>query len=367
MDDFEPTDWPEFIELPGFTRAWAALGLHDGDLRALQAAILSGPDRHLVVSGTGGLRRRRSRGRAKGGARAGAYRVCYAALLRDGVVVLAMVYGKDERADLTATQRKEIAAALRIIGEQLSRGGSPMKHGESTGSAKAGRSKGDEIVEGLRELIDVLRSGEPLESRFTVRTYKAEPALARTRIPYLRHTVQIDQSLGQQHRHASAERAVEPLAMGGAGSRQGVVFDPDIAEDPAIVIVLVTGSVEFPGATDTVDRRIEPQRHQDLGIDGGMPRVALDGLDGAVQGAEIQSLAIVPDESRGMIVGDQFVERDGPEGDLVAVGGPQSRASGRGRWLGGSGRPLIVSRCLEERGPLGPGRRGSRGVLTIIV
>jgi DNA-binding transcriptional regulator YiaG len=41
--------------------------------------------------------------------------------------------------------------------------------------AKAGRSKGDEIVEGLRELIDVLRAGEPLESRFTVRTYKIAP------------------------------------------------------------------------------------------------------------------------------------------------------------------------------------------------
>jgi DNA-binding transcriptional regulator YiaG len=30
-------------------------------------------------------------------------------------------------------------------------------------------------VEGLRELADVLRSGAPLESRFTVRTYKIAP------------------------------------------------------------------------------------------------------------------------------------------------------------------------------------------------
>jgi DNA-binding transcriptional regulator YiaG len=47
------------------------------------------------------------------------------------------------------------------------------KDGEQTGPAK--RTKGDEIVEGLRELIDVLRSGEPLESRFTVRTYRIAP------------------------------------------------------------------------------------------------------------------------------------------------------------------------------------------------
>jgi putative transcriptional regulator len=49
------------------------------------------------------------------------------------------------------------------------------KNGESKGTAKAGRSKGEEIVEGLRELVDVLRSGEPLASRFTVRTYKIPP------------------------------------------------------------------------------------------------------------------------------------------------------------------------------------------------
>ena len=37
----------------------------------------------------------------------------------NGVVVLAMFYGKGEQDDLTAAQRKDIAAALRMIGEQL--------------------------------------------------------------------------------------------------------------------------------------------------------------------------------------------------------------------------------------------------------
>jgi putative transcriptional regulator len=50
-----------------------------------------------------------------------------------------------------------------------------MKQGERNGLAGAGRTKGEEIVEGLRELADVLRSGEPLESRFTVRTCKIAP------------------------------------------------------------------------------------------------------------------------------------------------------------------------------------------------
>ena len=37
------------------------------------------------------------------------------------------------------------------------------------------RTKGQEIVEGLRGLADALKSDEPLGSRFTVRTYKIAP------------------------------------------------------------------------------------------------------------------------------------------------------------------------------------------------
>ena len=70
MAEFDPAEWPRFIELPGFSRAWAALGLGDGDLTALQALILEGPNRHPVVSGTGGLRKVRLRGRARAGASA---------------------------------------------------------------------------------------------------------------------------------------------------------------------------------------------------------------------------------------------------------------------------------------------------------
>ena len=119
MAAFDRTEWPKFIELPGFTRAWAALDLRDGDLWALQASILEGPDRHPVVSGTGGLRKVRFARPGGGRGKRRSYRVCYACFLGNGVIILAMVYGKGEQADLTAAQRKEIAAALRTIGEQL--------------------------------------------------------------------------------------------------------------------------------------------------------------------------------------------------------------------------------------------------------
>ena len=42
-------------------------------------------------------------------------------------------------------------------------------------SRRAARSKNEAMVEGLRELADALEAGAPLESRFTVRTYKIAP------------------------------------------------------------------------------------------------------------------------------------------------------------------------------------------------
>lgn len=119
MIEFDPTEWPRFIELEAFTRAWAALRLGDSDLMALQAAILDGPHRHPFVSGTGGLRKIRFARRGEGRGKSGSYRACYACFLDNGVVVLATVYGKGEQADLTTAQRKSIAVALRHISEQF--------------------------------------------------------------------------------------------------------------------------------------------------------------------------------------------------------------------------------------------------------
>ncbi len=115
----DPSEWPKFIELPGFTRAWLALELGDDDLLALQGSILEAANRYPVVSGTGGLRKIQFAPPGSGRGKSASYRVCYACFLDSGIVVLAMVYGKNEQVDLTAVQRREIAAALRVIGDQL--------------------------------------------------------------------------------------------------------------------------------------------------------------------------------------------------------------------------------------------------------
>jgi hypothetical protein len=118
---FEQAEWPKFVELPGFTRAWMSLGLGDDELRSLQAAILGRPLDHPVIAGTGGLRKIRFARPGRGRGKSGAYRACYACFLDNGVVVLAMVYGKSEQADLTGEQRRSIAAVLSSIHKQLTR------------------------------------------------------------------------------------------------------------------------------------------------------------------------------------------------------------------------------------------------------
>jgi hypothetical protein len=119
LPKFDPGEWPRFIELPGFTRAWTSLGLSDGDLTALQIAILDGPKRHPFVSGTGGLRKIRFARLGERRGKSGSYRACYACFLDNGVVVLAMVYGKGEQPDLTIAQRRSVASILKVISEQL--------------------------------------------------------------------------------------------------------------------------------------------------------------------------------------------------------------------------------------------------------
>ena len=113
---------------------------------------------------------------------------------------------------------------------------------------------------------------------------------------------------GQEGRHALGQQPVQQLDRVGAEVGQGVVVDCDVAEEPAIGVVVAAESVELAGAADAVDGGVGPQRHEDLGIDGGPAGIADDRLDGVVQGAEVQPPDELPDDPGGVIGGDQVVE-----------------------------------------------------------
>ncbi len=170
--------------------------------------------------------------------------------------------------------------------------------------------------------------------------------------------IEIDQAFGGEHRDALSQQLVQELAMSGPEVGQGMVIDRDIAADPLIGGMATAELIELPGAADAVDGGVEPQGHEDLGIDGWSARSAVDGLDGSVQGTEVQSLDIIPDRASGMVGREQVVEGRGSEDDLFAVGGAESRLAAELRWLSLRHGPAVIGGRLEERRLFGTGQVG---------
>ena len=166
--------------------------------------------------------------------------------------------------------------------------------------------------------------------------------------PVLCDPVQIDQALGHQRGDALGQEVVEQFAMVSAEVGEGMVVRGHVADEPLEGGVVPAEPVELPGAADPLDSGVEPQRHEDLGVDGGTPGPPLDGLDAVVQGAEVEALDVVPDDAGGMLAGDQGVERRGAEDDLLTVGRPEPRPA-RTR-VGGLGPGGRVAGHLEEHG-----------------
>jgi len=110
----EPTYWLRFIQSNSFAKDWADHGLTDDDLRTLELVILTGPDHWPIIKGTGGLRKLRFADPRANRGKSGSYRVCYVFFEPFGSVWLATLFGKNEKANLSAGDKKAIA---QVIGE----------------------------------------------------------------------------------------------------------------------------------------------------------------------------------------------------------------------------------------------------------
>jgi hypothetical protein len=119
VDRFNPEKWPRFVWFPAFLRDWERLGLDSEDLRALEHEILKDPTRAPVIKGTGGLRKLRFSGRKSARGRSGANRVCYVHFPEFGTIALAVVFGKNEKDDLSPADRHVIAAIIRAYRIEL--------------------------------------------------------------------------------------------------------------------------------------------------------------------------------------------------------------------------------------------------------
>ena len=101
-----------FIELPAFERHRADY-LDDKAFGDLQQALMKNPESGEVIEGTGGLRKMRFADARRGKGKRGGLRVIYYWWNAGMQFWLYTLYDKDEMADLTAKQRKELKAMIK--------------------------------------------------------------------------------------------------------------------------------------------------------------------------------------------------------------------------------------------------------------
>jgi hypothetical protein len=110
-----------FVQFPSFLRDWHRLGLGDEALRALERELIDSPDRAPLIKKTGGLRKLRFTPPGSGRGKSGAYRICFAYFPAYGTVALFVVFGKNERSDLSSEETQAIAQALKAFEAELRR------------------------------------------------------------------------------------------------------------------------------------------------------------------------------------------------------------------------------------------------------
>src|SRR5271157_5587204 len=94
-----------FIESGEFT-AWVKSYLTDDDLAAMQRELLAEPETGDVIPGCGGLRKLRVADPKRGKGKRGGARVVYLHIAAADQIYLITVYGKDQKDNLSADDKK---------------------------------------------------------------------------------------------------------------------------------------------------------------------------------------------------------------------------------------------------------------------
>jgi mRNA-degrading endonuclease RelE of RelBE toxin-antitoxin system len=110
-----------FVQFPSFVRDWQRLRLGEDALRALERELIEAPDKTPVIAHAGGLRKLRFAPPGSSRGKSGAFRVCYAYFQAFGTVALFVVFGKNERSDLSPAEAHAAAKALKAFETGLAR------------------------------------------------------------------------------------------------------------------------------------------------------------------------------------------------------------------------------------------------------
>ncbi len=106
-----------FVELPTFRSRWKSMGLGDDDLKRLQEELLADPGVGAVMRGTGGVRKMRFAFEQRG--KSGSVRVIYVDFEVYEKIFLITAYPKNEKDDLSDSERNEIRQMIRALEDQL--------------------------------------------------------------------------------------------------------------------------------------------------------------------------------------------------------------------------------------------------------
>jgi len=98
-----------FVESRAFSLQ-RAIHMDDIAFRELQRTLLASPNSGSLIVGTGGLRKLRWGAGERG--KRGGVRVIYFPLPRRSVILLLLLYPKNEQEDLTAAQRRVLRAVV---------------------------------------------------------------------------------------------------------------------------------------------------------------------------------------------------------------------------------------------------------------
>jgi hypothetical protein len=102
-----------FVELTPFRTYLDQLSDGATLLRAVQNILLQQPEIGDLVQGSGGIRKMRLAGKGKG--KSGGYRVWYLYLAEVEKIYLMSIYSKNEKGDLSPSQRHELRKIVDIL------------------------------------------------------------------------------------------------------------------------------------------------------------------------------------------------------------------------------------------------------------
>ncbi len=111
----EGQDLPVFVEMPVFQRHREEY-LSDESYRRFQALLIANPESGALIRHSGGLRKLRFEDARRGKGRRGGLRIIYYFWTGGSEIWLFTVYGKDEMADLSDSERNELR---RMLGNEL--------------------------------------------------------------------------------------------------------------------------------------------------------------------------------------------------------------------------------------------------------